>query len=239
MAAAYWLTRRPLPRRGPISGQIRERRGGPSTWERLMQPAAVRHRRRGRGPGVRVWRLAAVAVYAAARWATRSRGSWVLSSSGAQDAGGKVIPADSGLAASANCFLTKQHHALFGPKRRGSFPLPRFPRGMSGPAASPTGEAYPPTPRSPGLSSKYRWADPWKRKEAADPPGRFFLGLRMEACDLLLPVHLWSQDSNVTPSSVGHYPMNNKQATVRLTLETLKRAPLYELLTLASFKLGL
>lgn len=101
------------------------------------------------------------------------------------------------------------------------------------------GRPTPQPPRSPGFSSKYRWADPWKRKEAADPPGLFFLGLRMEACDLLLPVHLWSQDSNVTPSSVGHYPMNNKQATVRLTLETLKRAPLYELLTLASFKLGL
>lgn len=96
-------------------------------------------------------------------------------------------------------------------------------------ALQPAVHGRPPTPSPASVQSTDGLipfaSPPGSARKKQIPPGRFFLGLRMEASDLLLPVHLWSQDSNVTPSSVGHYPMNNKQATVRLTLGDTQKGP--------------
>lgn len=144
MAAAHWLIRRLLLRRGPIGGRIRRQGGGPSTWARLMQPAAVASRGvagevRELGLGGHVWVRCCLLE-------SPSRGKCIAPCLRCprRVREGHPQPTPAPIGSLSKLFAHKAAPRPFlSPGGEARFPF-LFPGWKSDPAAGPTGEASPP-----------------------------------------------------------------------------------------------
>lgn len=131
------------------------------------------------------------------------------------------------MAASANCFLTKQHHAPFDPRRQHPFCVSSPWRDVRpcGVGGGQRGGLPTPAPASaPSTAGLILFGSPPGRapSKGEEETGRFFLGLRMEASNLLLPIH---RGLRLECSTLKLHPQVWDTTQPSLHLQTLEKGP--------------